>query len=130
MKTILATVSLVLATCVYAANLPADDAALIEAAGIPIHPDAEFVYGNSSVGFRFATDKPVAEVREWYVDNLEGWTLTEAFGLWAIYEGPEGLGFGERMSVNQVTVDTNDEMPGWYSIDANMTTEIVVQIGK
>ena len=130
MKTLLATVSLALATWVYAASLPAPDAALIEDAGIPIHADATFVYGDSSVGFRFATATPVAEVRSWYAEQLGDWTLTESFGLWAIYDGPEGLGFGERMSVNQVTVDTNDDMPGWYSIDADMTTEIVIQIGK
>ncbi len=56
--------------------------------------------------------------------------LTEEFGLWAIYDGPAGLSFSDRMSANQVTVDINDEMPGWYSLDASITTEIVIQIGK
>lgn len=130
MKMIIATISLAIAALAYAETLPEADAALIENAGIPIHPDAMFVFGNSSVGFRFASDQPVAEFRTWYIEKLSEWTLTEEFGQWALYEGPAGLGFGERMSINQVTVAENEEMPGWYSLDGSMTTEVVIQIGK
>ncbi len=130
MKMIIATITLAISALVFAETLSDADAGLIAEAGFPIHPDAQFVFGNSSAGFRFATDTSVADVRNWYVEQLDGWTLTEDFGLWAIYDGPTGLSFSDRMRTNQLTVDVNEEMPGWYSLDESMTTEIVVQIGK
>ena len=130
MKTTVALVFLAFLTNALAADLPASDAALIDGAGIPIHPDATFVFGNSSTGFRFATNKPVDEIRGWYAEQLSDWTLTEDFGVWAVYDGPPGLGMGERMSVTQVSVDVNEDMPEWYSLGSSMTTEILIQIGK
>ena len=130
MKTLMITFFLATTTLAYAEMLPAADSELIEGAGIPIYSDADFVYGNSSVGFRFATSESPETVRNWYLEQLDGWSLMDDMGLWILYDGPKGLGFGEVMSSNQVTVSMNDELPGWHSLDKSMTTEIVIQVAK
>jgi len=121
-------VFLAIAASAHAETLVEADAALIENAGIPIHPDATFVYGNKSVGFRFASAKPVAEIKSWYIERLGEWSVMDDFGLWALYDGPQGLSFGALMSKTRVSVTENDELPGWHSLDESMTTEIVIQV--
>ncbi len=130
MKILAASLCLFLAAGVNAETMPEAESDLISGAGIPIYPDADFVYGNRELGFRFATSDSPEEVRRWYVEQLGGWSLMDNFGLWALYDGPEGMNFGELMSVSQVTVTENDELPGWHSLDESMTTEIVIQIVK
>jgi len=53
-----------------AIELPAEDANIIKAAGVSIHPDITFVYGNQDVGYRFATAKSPDEIRQWYRENF------------------------------------------------------------
>lgn len=128
MKKILTIMLLGLALCAGAEDMAAEDAALLEELGIPVHPDVKYVYGNREAGIRFASNKSVDEIRAWYVEQLGAWAVIDQFGLWAIYDGPEGASFPDVMSTNQVTISVNDEMPGWYSLDDDMTTEVVVQI--
>ena len=130
MKTTLAVILLIAAKLAIAEMLPAADAELIESAGIPIHADVMFVYGNSSVGFRFASNKPVDEIRSWYIEQLAEWSVMDDFGLWSLYDGPEGASFGDLMSTNQVIIADNEDLPGWHSLDDDMTTEIVIMLGK
>ena len=130
MKILIAAVCLAIAVGALAETLPAGDSELIEGAGIPIYEEADFVYGNSSVGFRFATDKSPETVREWYREQLADWSLMDEMGIWVLYDGPAGLGFGALMSSTQVTISQNDELPDWHSLDESMTTEIVIMIVK
>ena len=111
-----------------AASLPDQDAKLIKSAGIPLYSKADFVYGNSSVGFRFATSEPVESVRTWYRKRLPSWPVYNEYGGWILYNGKAGLGMGEIMGKPQVSVQKNDKLPEWHALDKKMTTEIVIMV--
>ena len=128
MKILVASLCLFLAAGVNAETMPEAESDLISGAGIPIYPDADFVYGNHELGFRFATSDSPEEVRSWYVEQLGEWSLMNDFGLWALYDGPKGSSFGELMSNSWVTVVENEELPVWHSLGEGMTTEIVIYI--
>ena len=130
MKKILIMMLLALPLGVGAEDLAAEDAALLESLAIPIHPDAMYVYGNRETGMRFASNTAVDEIRQWYIEQLGEWSVMNEFGLWALYDGPEGADFGTVMMASQVTVGENEELPGWHSLDDDMTTEIVIQVAK
>lgn len=114
----------------YGSDLPAQDAKMIEAAGVPIYPDATFATGNRDVGYRFATSKSPAEVRQWYREKLTGWSLMEEYGAWILYKGKQGARMSEIMTKNQVAIQKNDNLPQWHSLKKDMTTEIVIMIPK
>jgi len=111
-----------------AGSLSDQDEKLIKNAGIPLYSKARFVYGNSSVGYRFASSEPVQAVQLWYRAKLSTWPVMDQYGSWIIYNGKPGAGLGEIMSKPQVTVQINDKLPEWHSLDKNMTTEIVIMI--
>ena len=117
---------LFISTVVYAADLPAADSKLIKAAGIPIYSGATFTNGNQSVGFRFATNKSPDDVQSWYTEQLPAWSLYKEYGGWILYDGKPGLGMGELMSKNQVSVQTNEQLHEWFGVDKAMSTEIVI----
>ena len=109
MKILIATIFLAITAGAFGEILPVEDSALIDGSGIPIHPDATFVYGNSQVGFRFATSESPESVRKWYLEQLKEWALLEDMGLWILYNGPKGLGFRDFfMSRSHVTVSVNE----------------------
>ena len=56
----------------FGTELPAQDAKVIAEAGIPIYSGVTFATGSRDVGYRFATSKPSAEVRQWYREKLSG----------------------------------------------------------
>jgi len=114
----------------HAAELPGGDASLIKNAGIAIVDGVDFVNGNQDVGFRFATSKPLEEVRAWYEKQLSAWSLYSQYGGWILYEGKPGLGLGDLMTVKQVQVQSNPNMSEWYGVDKNKSTEIVIMIPK
>jgi hypothetical protein len=113
-----------------ALSLPDQDEQLIESAGIPLYTKARFVYGNNSVGYRFASSEPVDNVRAWYRKQLSSWPVYEdKYGSWIIYKGKPGASMGDLiMKKTQVSVQKNDKLPEWHSLDKNMTTEIVVMV--
>lgn len=114
----------------YAASLQPSDFKLIEAVGIPLFSKATFVYGTKDAGFRFASTTPPEEVQKWYRQKLSKWALYNKYGIWMLYDGVPDIGFGEVMSKNRVSVQHNDNLPQWHSLDKNMTTEIVIMIVK
>ncbi|MFC2163790.1 hypothetical protein ACFLT2_02190 [Acidobacteriota bacterium] len=114
----------------HGAELPAQDAKVIEAAGIPIFPGATFAIGNLDTGYRFATAKSPAEVRQWYQKKLSDWSLLEEYGSWILYKGQRGLGMSDVMSKLQVMIQKNENLPQWHSLKTDMTTEIVIMIPK
>jgi len=117
---------LFISTVVHAADLPAADSKLIKAAGVPIHPGVTFINGNQDVGFRFATSKSPEDVRSWYAEQLPAWSLYKEYGGWILYDGKPGLGMGEVMSRNQVSVQTNEQLHEWFGVDKAISTEIVI----
>lgn len=113
-----------------AAELKPSDAKLIKDAGIPLHSEAIFVYGNQDVGFRFATNVLPEKVQEWYRKELPKWALYNKYGSWMLYNGAPDKGMADVMSVNNINVTHNANLPEWHSLDKNMTTEIVIMIVK
>lgn len=114
----------------YAASLETSDSKLIADEGVPLYSNATFVYGNKDVGFRFASATPPEEVQKWYLQQLTKWSLFKEYGGWILYDGEPGLNMAGIMSKNQISVKRNDDLPQWYSLDKNMTTEIVIMIVK
>ena len=115
---------------VHAADLQQSDISLIESAGVPVYSKANFVYGNPDVGFRFATSVSPEEARQWYHEKLPKWSVLDEYGSWIMYDGKPGAGLGEVMSKNQILIKKNENLPGWYSLEKNMTTEITIMIVK
>ena len=113
-----------------ATSLSDQDEKLIKNAGIPLYSKARFVYGNSSVGYRFASSQPIETVRTWYINKLPTWPVYEdKYGSWIIYNGEPGADMGELiMQKTQVSVQKNDELPEWHSLDKEMTTEILIMV--
>jgi len=111
-------------------SLKDQDEQLIKSAGIPLYTKARFVYGNNSVGYRFASSEPVDKVRTWYRKQLSSWPVYEdKYGSWIIYKGKPGAGMGELiMQKTQVSVQKNGKLPEWHSLDQTMTTEIVIMV--
>ncbi len=130
MKKMFILLFLVFSVNTYAASLQPSDSKLIDAAGVPLFSKATFVYGNKDLGFRFASSTPPEEVQKWYSQQLHKWALLNKYGSWILYDGAPGIGMGEVMSKNQVSVKHNDNLPQWHSLDKNMTTEIVIMILK
>jgi hypothetical protein len=127
-KLILILICVLWAGMASAASLSNEETKLLEGAGIPIFPQAVFAYGNSSVGFRFATSEPVENVKTWYKSQLSSWSVMNEYGSWIIYNGAAGSGLAEIMSKPQVAVQKNEKLPEWHSLDKKMTTEIVIMI--
>ena len=130
MKKILVILLIVFSVNSFAASLTSSDSKLIQDAGVPIYSKAIFVYGSKDVGFRFASSSPPEEVQKWYRQQLPKWALFSEYGGWILYDGGPGMGMAEVMSENQVSVQRNDDLPQWHSLDKNMTTEIVIMIVK
>jgi hypothetical protein len=61
---------------------------------------------------------------------LPDWALYKEYGGWVLYDGESGKGMAEVMSENQVMVKKNDKLLEWFSLEKNMTTEIVIMIVK
>jgi len=114
----------------FAANLQPSDSKLISDSGVPLYSNATFVNGSKDVGYRFATSTKPEEVQKWYRQQLPNWALYKEYGGWIRYDGASGMGMGEVMSENQVMVKKNDNLPAWFSLEKNMTTEIVIMIVK
>ncbi|MBW2634914.1 MAG: hypothetical protein JRE14_12470 [Deltaproteobacteria bacterium] len=114
----------------FAASLPTSDSKLISDSGIPLYSNATFVNGTKDVGFRFASSMKPEEVQKWYRQQLSDWALYKESGGWILYNGEPGKGMTEVMSENQVMVKRNDNLPEWFSLEKNMTTEIVIMIVK
>jgi hypothetical protein len=82
------------------------------------------------VGYRFASSEPVDKVRTWYRKQLSSWPVYEdRYGSWIIYKGKPGADMADLlMQKTQVSVQKNDKLPEWHSLDRNMTTEIVIMV--
>lgn len=111
------------------ADMPADTAAQIEQAGIPIYPGAVYCIGDVQIGIRLATDDDLEAVRQWYRDKLPDWGLMTDWGLWVLHDGGPIKSGADLMSdsLTSITIGEQAMMPGWYGLDADMTTEILLK---
>jgi len=130
MNKLFAVVFIIFTVNSYAASLQPLDSKLIEAAGIPVYSKAIFGGGDKKGGFRFATKLPPEEVQEWYRQQLPKWGLYNLYGAWVLYDGAPVKGMAGALSVNHIFIEHNDNLPQWFSLDKNMTTEIIIMIVK
>ena len=127
MNKILVTILIFISAHTFAQGLQSSDSKLIEDAGIPIYSNSTFTNGAKEVGYRFATNEKPEVVQEWYLQQISNWELYAEYGGWILYDGEAGLGIGDLvMALNQVSVKQNDNLPEWFSLDKDMTTEIVI----
>ena len=114
-----------------AADLPAKDAKIMEEAGIPLYKGAEFInggLGDELIGARFASSAPVEDVRAFYQDKFPNWALNAEYGAWILYDGEPGGGPAAYMGKQQISVVTNKNLPEWFGLAKNMTTEIIIVV--
>ena len=114
-----------------AADLPAKDVKILQEAGIPVYKDAEFInggLGDELVGARFASSAPVEDVRAFYRDKFPNWALNAEYGAWILYDGEPGGGPAAYMGKQQISVATNKNLPEWFEIAKNKTTEIIIVV--
>ena len=130
MKSLSVVLILICSVSAFAADLPTPDAKLISDKGVPLYTKASFVNGSKDVGFRFASSTSPEEIQKWYLQQLPKWALYKEYGGWILYDGAPGTGMAEVMSENQIMVKKNDNLPSWFSLEKNMTTEIVIMIVK
>jgi len=114
----------------WAGTLSGADAKKLESSGIPSYPGAVFVNGTlgGGMGVRFATSDPVEKVRAFYRQRLSSWALDDQYGSWILYDGKPGGGPAEYMDKKQVMVTKNGNLPGWFGLAGEMTTEILVVV--
>jgi len=114
-----------------ATDLPAKDLQILEAAGIHVYQGAEFVnggLGDELVGARFATSAAVEDVRAFYREKFPDWALNADYGSWILYVGKPGGGPSAYMGKQQVSVKTEKNLPSWFGVASNMTTEIIIVV--
>jgi len=110
-----------------AADLPAKDAKILKEAGIPLYKGTEFINGGlSEIGARFASSAPVEDVQAFYREKFPSWALNAEYGSWILYNGEPGGGPAAYMDKQQVSVKKNKNLPSWFGLDKNMTTEIII----
>ena len=111
-----------------AGGLSDRDAGILERAGIPVYPEAKYVSGTFSgiMGVRFATSASVDDVRKWYREKFPGWSLYSKLGGWILYKGAPGAALIKIMGMRQVSVVEKKQMPEWYDLPRDMTTEIII----
>ena len=117
----------------HAAEVPAEVAAAMEATGVPMYPGAVYCLGDPVSGMRIAAGDDPEKVRSWYRKSLSEWSLyhSETIGIWTLYDGPADLtGYGEIMTYNNVSILANEELPAWYGLAKNMTTEITMGLPR
>ncbi len=114
-----------------AADLPAKDVKILKDAGIPLYKGAEFMnggLGDDVMGARFATSASVEEVRAFYREKFPTWALNAEYGVWILYNGKAGVGPAAYMGKQQVMVVNNKNLPSWFGLGKNKTTEIIIVV--
>lgn len=111
-------------------DLRSADSTFIKAAGIPLHPAVIFANGSRETGFRFATNLSVSAAQAWYREQLPNWTLYNEYSNWMLYQHPPDSGSASVLSMNHISIQKNDKLPQWFSLDKTMTTEITITVMK
>jgi len=111
---------------VMGADIPAKVKDALVKADLRVYPGAVYCTGSLDIGVRLATSDSPEKVRAWYQENYPKWSVQDKYGAWWFYDGPPNLGPGGIMSTRNMTVQTNKQLPGWHSLPADMTTEILM----
>ena len=129
MKKLMTIVLLALSTTIFAQELSNADKAMIKDAGIPIYSNSQFANGNNQVGFRFITNAKPSVVQNYYLEQLVNWELHSEYGGWILYNGEPGASIADLvMKKNQVSIQYNENLPKWFTVDKDMTTEIIIGV--
>lgn len=115
---------------VNASELTVNDSKTLKQAGIPIYPGLEFMNGITGdlISMRFATSDNVKILREWYRKKLPKWAVYDEYGIWILYDGKPGGGPANYMTKKNISIMENTNIPQWFSMPANMTTEVTITL--
>jgi hypothetical protein len=115
---------------VNAAELTVNDSKTLKQAGIPVYPGLEFINGITGdlISMRFATSDNVKALREWYRKELPKWAIYDEYGIWILYDGKPGGGPANYMTKKNISISENTNIPQWFSMPANMTTEVTITL--
>jgi len=114
-----------------AADLPARNVPILKEAGIPLYKGAQFTnggLGDELVGARFASSASVEDVRAFYREKFPAWALNAEYGSWILYNGKPGGGPAAYMGKQQISVRVEKNLPEWFGLAKNMTTEIIIVV--
>ena len=114
----------------FAAELSDSHAKLLKESGIPLYKGAQFInggLGDDLVGARFATSATVEDVRKFYQEAFPGWALQSDYG-WTLYDGKPSKSPAAFIGKKSVTVQENTNLPGWFGLPQDMTTEIMIVV--
>jgi len=113
-----------------AAELLDSHAKLLKESGIPLHKDIQFIdggLGDDVVGARFATSAAVDDVRTFYREAFPGWALQSEYG-WTLYDAKPSKSPAAFIGKKSVTVQENKNLPEWFGLPQDMTTEIMIVV--
>ena len=113
-----------------AAELSDSHTKLLKESGIPLYEDAQFIdggLGNDFIGARFATSATVDDVRTFYREAFPDWALQSEYG-WTLYDGEPSKSPAAFMGKKSVTVQENKNLPDWFGLPKEMTTEIMIVV--
>ena len=115
---------------VVAAELSDSHAKLLKESGITLYKDSQFInggLGDAVVGARFATSAAIDDVRKFYREAFPGWALQDKYG-WTLYDGKPSNSPAAFMGKKSITVQENKNLPEWFNLPKNMTTEIMIVV--
>ena len=113
-----------------AAELSDNHTKLLKESGIPLYKGTQFInggLGDDVVGARFATSAAVDDVRSFYREAFPGWALQSDFG-WTLYDGEPSKSPAAFIGKKSVTVQENKNLPEWFGLPQDMTTEIMIVV--
>ena len=113
-----------------AAELSDSHSKLLKESGIPLYKDTQFIdggLGDDVVGARFATSAAVDDVRTFYREAFPGWALQSEYG-WTLYDGKPSKSPAAFIGKKSVTVQENKNLPEWFGLPQDMTTEIMIVV--
>lgn len=124
--------SLMLTSFNASANNPlsSKDKDILDKAGVPIYSGLKFMNGitGDMISMRFATSDNVKTLREWYRKKLPKWEVYDEYGIWILYDGKPGGGPANYMMKKNISITENTNIPQWFSMPANMTTEVTITL--
>jgi hypothetical protein len=111
-------------------SLSSKDKDILDKAGVPIYPGLKYINGitGDMISMRFATSDNVKTLREWYRKKLPEWAVYDEYGIWILYDGKPGGGPANYMTKKNISITENTNIPQWFSMPANMTTEVTITL--
>ena len=113
-----------------AAELSDSHTKLLKESGIPLYKGAQFInggLGDDVVGARFATSTAVDDVRTFYQEAFPGWALQSEYG-WTLYDVKLSKSHDAFIGKKSFTVQENKNLPEWFGLPQDMTTEIMIVV--